>query len=329
MTVEYPALLGALLILVPVVGLQVRAFVLGRRDLLIVGAHLDPVALSSLYLVKSFLTAFAFDVFVVFSILAMAGISWGQVSVEEDRSGLDVVVSIDVSRSMLAADIEPSRLDRAAALVRTVVRDLPLARFAVTVFKGSATTLMPLTSDPFAVEIALEGLTPALVSTPGTNIEVGLAHALNRFPSASSAHRAVILVSDGEALAGDARGPAARAKDLGIPVFTVLTGTAEGAVIPAPDGSPLTDEAGRPRVSRADPAMLESIALATGGRAFLLTDPDAVPDLIREIGRFVDLRQREGFRLVPHRRYRLFLGVALAALAVSLILRIVRWQRLF
>ena len=329
MTVEYPGLLGGLLILVPVVGLQVRAFVLGRRDLLIVGSHLDPVALGSLYLVKSFLTAFTFDVFVIFSILAMAGISWGQISVEEDRSGLDVVVALDVSRSMLASDIEPTRLDRAAALVRTVVRDLPLARFAVTVFKGSATTLMPLTSDPFAVDIVLEGLTPALVSTPGTNLEAGLTHALDRFPSASSAHRAIILVSDGEALDGDPRGPTARAKERGIPVFTVLAGTTEGAVIPGPDGSPLTDDTGRPRVSRADPTALEGIAVATGGRAFVLTDPDSVPALVREIGGFVELRQRDGFRLVPHRRFRLFLGVALAALAVSLILRIIRWQRLF
>jgi Ca-activated chloride channel homolog len=328
-SVTSPQLLYGLLVLIPVVTLQLRSFFLGRRDLMRLGSHLSPERLSSLFIVKWFLSAFSFDVFLIFAILASAGFAWGEEPVEEDRRGLDIAVVIDVSRSMLAQDLPPSRLDQSVDTVRLVSRELPFARMAIVLFKGAATVLIPMTGDTAAIDTVLDGAGPGLVTAPGTNIAAGLQMGLERFPSASLSHRAIVLMTDGEALTGSVDEALTEIRSLGIPVFAVLVGTREGAVVPAPDGTALLDENGRPVISRADATVLVQIAGATGGEVITLSDVAAADRLVSLLDRFASVRESEGFRLVPRRRYRLFLAVALASLTVSLVVRFIRWRGMF
>ena len=89
------------------------------------------------------------------------------------------------------------------------------------------------------------------------------------------------------------------------------------------------DEDGRPVISRADSRTLEHVSQMTGGTTHELIDPNLVSELITSLEQFADVRDTEGFRLAAHRRYRLFLGLALAALAISLTIRVVRWRDMF
>lgn len=329
MTIETPRLLLGLLVLVPVVAIQFRAFVKGRSEILTLGVQWPADQVVRLYTVKWFFSTVAFNIFVIFAILAAADVSWGEMPVEEDRAGLDVVVVVDVSRSMLATDVEPSRLVRSLAVVRAVSRQLPAARMALVAFKGDAITLMPMTGDVNALEVVLDGVGPALISAPGTNIEAGLTEALRSFPEGSFAHGAVVVLSDGEALSGQAEEPLSELRQRGIPAVVVVAGTSEGAPVPGPDGTALLDEDERPVVSRSNTALLAEIADRSGGSLFLLDAPDIVSRLAAELSGFVRVREQEGFRLVPRRRYRVFLSVAMLALLVSMGIRGIRWRDMF
>ncbi|MFW5689623.1 MAG: vWA domain-containing protein [Spirochaetota bacterium] len=329
MTVVSPRVLLGLLALVPVIALQIRAFVRGRNEIVLLATHWPREQVTRLFAVKWFFSSLAFDAFVLLSILAAANFTWGEQPVEEDRAGLDVVVAVDVSRSMLAEDVSPSRLARSLAVVRSVSRQLSAARMALVAFKGDAITLMPLTEDTNALEIVLDGVRPSLISAPGTNVERGLEEALRSVPEASFAHRAVVLISDGEALSGDTEGPVAELRSRGIPVMAVLAGTPEGATVPGRDGTALLDEDGRPVMTRANAAMLAQIAARSDGALLRLDETDIVADLASRLNEFSRVRETEGFRLVPVRRYRVFLAAALVALFVSIGVRTARWRGMF
>jgi Ca-activated chloride channel homolog len=327
--IENPTILWGIVFLLPVVALQVRAFTKGRGEIVMLGAIGARDRVLRLYAVKSFFSSFAFDLFLLFAFVAAADATWGERPIKEDRSGLDVVIAIDVSRSMLAADVMPTRLDRSIDVIRAMSRQLTPARIALVAFKGAATTVMPLTEDLNSLEVLLEGVGPALVSAPGTNIENGLAEALRSFSESSAAHRAIVLVSDGEALSGDVDTPLAELRRLGIPVKAIVTGSAEGAPVPAWDGTPVLDDGGRPVISRADRSVLDRVATRTGGTLFDLDTPDLAGELARSLSRFAAVRQSEGFRLVPVRRFRLFLGAAIIALLFSSAVRVIRWRGMF
>ena len=329
MTIERPEILFGLLSLVPIVAIQILMLVKGRRDVVRLGSQWPADLVSTVYLVKWFFASAAFNLFVVLTILSAADITWGQVPIEEDRTGLDVVMVIDVSRSMLCTDVTESRLGRSVAVMRAVSRQLPAARVAVVAFKGEATTLMPMTEDITAVEIALNHAGPALISAAGTDLERGLSEALDRFPHGTSSHRAIVLFSDGEALSGSMTNTIARVRREGIPVVAVVAGTEGGAVVPGHDGTPIVDEQGRPVISRADVRTLAHVAESTGGTLHSVVDATVVADVSRSLERFAELREREGFRLAARRRYRLFLGLGLVALLISLTIRVVRWRDMF
>jgi len=301
-TIESPRMLLGLLLLVPVVAIQLRAFAKGRSEILMLGVQWPADQVERLYTVKWFFSTVAFDLFLVFAVLAAANITWGDTPVEEDRAGLDVAIVVDVSRSMLATDVEPSRLVRSLAVVRAMSRQLPTARMALVAFKGDAITLMPMTGD---------------------------INALRSFPEGSFAHGAVVVLSDGEALSGQTEGPLSELRRRGIPAVVVVAGTPEGAPVPGSEETALLDEDGRPVISRADTAHLADIAARSDGSLFLLNAPDIVSQLAEELSGYVRVREQEGFRLVPHRRYRLFLSVAMVALLISIGIRGIRWRDMF
>jgi len=324
-----PSTLWALLVLVPIILIQLRGYFKGRTDLALLGRHWDHDAVQTLFLVKWFFSVLTFDLFVALSIIALSDVTWGERPVVEDRDNLDVVVALDISRSMLADDVEPSRLSRSLAVVRSVSRQLPAARFSLVVFKGDAVMLLPLTEDLNALEAVLDGVSPQLVSTPGTDLERGLSRAIEAFPAGTNAHGAILLISDGESLTGSPARAATSARSLGIPVLTIVAGTLDGSTLAAVDGSVITDADGRPVISRASPTVLQAIAESTLSTTVWLNDLEVVKTVVDNLLGHVERREAAGFRLVPVSRYPLFTGAALIALALSLAIRIIRWQDMF
>ncbi|MEE8441374.1 MAG: VWA domain-containing protein [Spirochaetia bacterium] len=329
MTFGSPGTLWALLALLPIILIQLRAYTKGRTDLVVLGRHLDGNAVQTLFLVKWFFSALTFNLFVALSIFALSDVTWGGRPVEEDRDDLDVIVALDISRSMLADDVRPSRLGRSLAVIRSVSRQLPAARFGLIAFKGDAVMLLPLTEDLNALEAVLDGVSPQLVSTPGTDLERGLADAIDAFPNGTNAHRAILLISDGESLSGSPARAATAARSLGIPVLTIIAGTLDGSTLSAGDGSLITDDEGRPVISRAAPAVLQGIAESTSSISIWLNDLEIVAMVVDNLLGYVERREVSGFRLAPVNRYPLFIGAALIALALSLAVRIIRWQDIF
>jgi Ca-activated chloride channel family protein len=285
--------------------------------------------IGNVYVVKWFFSTAALMLAALLLILALAGFTWGERSVEEDRRGLDIAVAIDVSRSMLASDVPPNRLVRARELLRGLIEELPASRFSVVVFKGTAVRVVPLTEDTIALESFLDVLGVDLLSAPGTDVEAGIQSALDGFPEGTSRHRVIVLFSDGESLTGAAAEAARRAGREGIPIFSVATGTEDGAPVMLANGRLLTDTSDRVVVSRMEPDVLQDIAALSGGEFIRADDPDAFARLTRGIRSHEQRRQAEGFRLVPVRRYGFFLTAALCLLAVYLGIRIVRWRNIF
>ena len=200
MRIDYPQIISLMLILIPILLIMIRSFINGRRDLRrITGLGKDSVLLNT-YLVKWFFSELFFLLFVIFAVLSLMGLSWGKKPIEEDREGLELVCVLDISRSMLANDIEPSRLKRSAALTDGLVNELEGGKFSVVLFKGKAVKVVPMTEDTAVIHSLTDTLTSGLITSPGTNIEEGLEEAIAAFPEATQSHKVILLFSDGEDL---------------------------------------------------------------------------------------------------------------------------------
>lgn len=328
MTAEYSHLLWLLLLTIPVGLIQFREFARGRSDLLLLGGRWRAEAVRNLFMVKWFFSSLAFQIFLIFGVLALVGFSWGQRPVEESRRGVDLVVALDLSRSMLATDIEPSRLERSVATIRAITGRIQSLRLAIVGFKGDAVSIVPMTEDLIAIEGLLSSVSPALISAPGTDVERGLFAAMNAFPAGTYAHRLILLISDGESLSGDPLAVVERARREGFTIISLMAGTVEGAAIPISGGDVVRDGAGNAVISRADNRLLLQLAEQTGGE-FMVLDRSETSAVVRAIEQHEQQRSSQGLRLVDVPRYRLFLSIALLALAVAVAIRSFKWGGLF
>src|SRR5690606_31305732 len=167
---------------------------------------------------------------------------WGREVVETQNRALDIVLAVDVSKSMWAQDLSPDRLERARLLVRRLLRELPGDRIGLVAFAGRAYVLSPLTVDHGALHLYLDALDPAIVSQGGSSLASAVRQAtdLVRSREGTRSDRAVVLVTDGEALEEQAEviSAAERAAAAGVVVFTVGVGTPAGA--PVPERDPVT-----------------------------------------------------------------------------------------
>lgn len=275
---------------------------------------------------KWFFSLLCFAGFFLFSVLALAGVRWGEESREQDRRGLDVAFALDVSRSMLAADVKPSRLDRAVDLVRTAVRDLPGLRASLVGYKGKAVRLSPMSADLGALENALRAANPDLTSARGGDQLAGLGAAAASFPAGGNRHRLIVLLTDGEGIDGRCGALAARLRREGTPIVCVGLGNPQGSLVQLPGGRSLADASGNPVLTRQDQAGLRALAAASGGLYLSGGDPgayQALPDAVRNLPARTE---REGFYLVPTDRGPLFVGLALACLAGYWLVRSARWR---
>lgn len=205
----------------------------------------------------------------VFSIIALTQPQWGYHWEEMRRRGIDVVIVLDTSRSMLADDAKPNRLSVAKRQIEDLLKMLPGDRIGLITFAGSSFVQCPLTLDYGAFRLFLDHVNTDLIPLRGTDVGGALKKALSVFEKGSKKHRAIILISDGEDHRGLVPGVLKQAKNMDVPIYVVGIGTKEGAPIPIEDSegnrSYLKDKKGNTVLSKLEDINLKKIALQTGG----------------------------------------------------------------
>lgn len=203
----------------------------------------------------------------VLLIVAGSRPQYGQQEKTITRQGIEVMVALDISNSMLAEDVAPNRLDRAKQILSKMIDNMVDDKVGLVVFAGEAFTQLPITCDYVSAKMFLNTITPNLISTQGTAIGAALQTAVTSFGATESeAGRAIILITDGENHEDDAIAVAKQAQELGIQVFVVGIGKPEGSPIPKPGSNDyFKDRSGQVVVSRLNEEMCQQIAAAGKG----------------------------------------------------------------
>ena len=195
--------------------------------------------------------------------VAAAGPQWGVETVPDPPVRQHVVFALDVSRSMLAEDAAPSRLERAKLAVRQLLGGLPAAEAGLVVFAGEASLAVPLTRDHAALELYLGTVGPDWISDPSTDLTNAVGVALDAFGPGPGRGEAIVLLTDGEDQTGGVEAAVSSARERGVQVDAIGIGTEAGARIPFGGGF-LTDQ-GAEVVTRLEPEPLRELASATEG----------------------------------------------------------------
>ncbi len=313
----------------PLVGvLLLLANMRSRRTIeLFLGARRKTVVLNVL-LIKNFVTAVLFTASVGSLIIAFSGPRWGEVSVEDERRGLDLVFLVDVSNSMSAQDVFPSRLGRSREIARAVADRLPEAHKAIVAFKGAASVVVPMTEDPVAFELAVGHLSGNLITSGGTSIESGVTVALSAFPPGTPRHRAILLLSDGDELQGAVERELDGLREARVPIFAVVTGSRDGATIPTRDGDVLRDQTGEPVLARSDEATMQRLVDASGGRLYDVSDSGIAQTIADDLREVAGTGRDVLFEQVAVDRYHMFVLLSLGALVAMVLVQSVRWRNI-
>lgn len=252
-------------------------------------------------------------------VLSLAELKWGFRWEEVRRRGVDIVVALDVSDSMLVEDVQRggglSRLERAKREITDLLRLMEGDRVALVAFAGAAFVECPLTLDYGAAELFLSAMDTSLIPVKGTSLGEALSVSLDALASSPESSRAVILITDGEDHSGRALELAERAQSAGVRIFTIGIGRDEGAPIPDAGGGFRRDAGGEIVLSRLDEATLQKIALATGGRYVRSVTGDVDLEKIYNQGIKATLQDRE----LESRRRQRFTERFQWALAVALV----------
>ncbi len=202
-------------------------------------------------------------VFIVIALTGpLVGFRWEKI----EQKGVDIMICLDCSRSMLAEDIKPSRLERAKHEIIDLLRMMESDRAGLVAFAGVAVLQCPLTMDYSAFNIFLNALNPDYLPVGGTDISGAIETALNGFEKNVNSDKAIILITDGENTAGKPFDAAKKAAKQGVKIFCIGVGSRDGAPVPDKKGGFKKDLQGRIIMSKVDDAGLKKIAAITCGR---------------------------------------------------------------
>ena len=188
------------------------------------------------------------------------------------RQGIEAIIAMDISNSMLAEDVTPNRLEKSKMLVSSIVDQMTDDKIGLIVYAGEAYTQLPITSDYVSAKMFLETIQPSLISTQGTDIKQALDLAMKSFTPDDKASKAVFVITDGEDNEGGAVEMARAAAEKGIKVYVLGIGSPQGAPIPMPGSTQyITDNGGNVVVSKLNEQMCREIA-AAGQGAYIYVD---------------------------------------------------------
>ena len=265
---------------------------------------------------------------ITLAVIALARPQFGSKLKEVKREGIELMLAVDVSNSMLAEDFAPNRLERTKYSIARLLEGLHQDRVGLIVFAGDAYVQLPITSDYLTARSFVERVSPTMVSKQGTAIGAAIDLAANSFSSQSEGSRAIILITDGENHEDNPIAAAKRAADEGIKIYAIGIGTPEGAPIKL-DGDFIRDENGDMVVSKLDESTLREVALSTGGAYIRSTDRSM--GLAEIIAKIKETESSE-FTIIQFEeydeRYHYLLAVALVLIVLDTIIQSRRNRRL-
>jgi Ca-activated chloride channel family protein len=267
------------------------------------------------------------------AVCALARPQWGEIVREVHGEGRSVIIGIDTSRSMLAADLKPDRLTRAKLAAQDLVDALPEDLIGLMAFSGTAFLQVPITSDRSALSEAIEQMDTYAIARGGTNLSSAIKLASSRFKDTGAKQHALILFTDGEDLEGKAIAEAKKAAADGTIIITIGVGSSAGAIIPDPDARRagqqfVRDNEGEIVRSKLDTETLENIASASDGLFIHLESKTMNSDLIRRSLSRLDTTMTEaGSKTIPIERYPLPLGLGMLLLGIGIVTRNLTLQR--
>ncbi len=250
-------------------------------------------------------------------IIALARPQWGVIEEQVFDQSREVLIAVDLSRSMLAQDVKPSRLDRSKLLITSLLDGLKGERVGLVLFAGTAFLQAPLSSDYEVLREFLPALNPDYLPEGGTNYKAMLEASMQAFGT-STADRYLIVLSDGESTVDDWKELTPALKTKGIRVIGLGVGTAQGSFIPDAGGGLMKDERGAVVMSRLNSSTLQELAQVTGGAYTDASSWVDLPALLRktvDAGRKGEFAEKNTARLVE--RFQWFLAPGLLLLLIS------------
>lgn len=204
----------------------------------------------------------------------------------DKRNGIEAIICLDISNSMLAQDVAPSRLDKSKLLVESLVDRFTNDKIGLIVFAGDAYVQLPITSDYVSAKMFLQNIDPSLIQTQGTDIAQAINLGLHSFTQADKIGRAIIVITDGEDNEGGAVEAAAEARKKGVNVFILGVGDTKGAPIPTGDGGYMKDRSGQTVMTALNEQMCREVAQAGSGKYIHVDNTgDAQTELNNDLAR--------------------------------------------
>lgn len=203
---------------------------------------------------------------ILFLILSLVQPKWGYHWEEIKQRGVDIIIALDVSQSMMSEDVKPNRLERAKRKIIDFIKIVEGDRLGLIAFAGASFLQAPLTLDYGAVRIFLDEIDPSFIPIPGTAVDQAIEQASKAFDARDRSSRVLILITDGEDHSGHPLEAAKKAAESGVKIYTIGIGQEGGAPIPDPErGGFKKDQSGNLILTKLDEETLQKIALETGG----------------------------------------------------------------
>lgn len=256
-------------------------------------------------------------------IIALARPQWGSQTREIEQEGLQVMVALDVSASMLAQDIKPSRLDRAKLEISDMMERLNGDEIGLVLFSGASFIQVPLTTDYNTALAYLDSAQPGVISRPGTVLGDAIRTAWNGYDQELNSQKVLVLMTDGEDHETDPLAAAQELAEKGVLIYTIGFGTPEGEPVPVLDEygnlkDYKKDQNGEMVLSRLDETTLKEVARIGGGEYYQATAGGSeLNSLLSEIDRLQTAQLQSRFETRYIERYQIFLWLALAALLIA------------
>lgn len=221
-------------------------------------------------------------------IIALTRPYWGAEDIESETKGSDIIFLVDVSRSMYASDLSPSRIEVAKRKMKDFKslfsKSGAVSRFGITVFAGDGYTVCPVTNDQGVLNQFIDITSPELVTSLGSNLKAGISVALERLDPAAKRSSRLILLSDGEDDFFNQTEVVSRIRQDGVPLDVIGVGTPEGSSVTLPTGQTIADRSGRAVITQLNEGSLKALAEAGGGRYVRATlDDTDIETLAREL----------------------------------------------
>ncbi|WP_295126608.1 VWA domain-containing protein [uncultured Chitinophaga sp.] len=264
-----------------------------------------------------------------FGAVGLANLQKGSRMEKITRKGVDVIVALDVSKSMLATDVKPDRLTRAKQMVTRLMEKLDNDRIGLVVFAGNAYLQMPLTVDYSAARMFLATVSPDMIPTQGTEIAQAIQISNEAFNKKERKHKALIIISDGEDHDEGAITQAKKAFEDGVVINTIGVGSSNGSPVPdAESGGFKKDRDGKTVISKLNEEELRSLAAAGRGVYQHLDDAE---DVVSTLAAKIDGMEQKAFGeniFTDYDSYfQYFLGICLVLLVIELFVPEVRRTR--